>query len=412
MTTTTDIATVPLLMDLIDPQLLAEEIEGGWITRRAHPTLPISILTYSRGCQYDRHWTPATIACRGLVVEDSTDRIVAHCFPKFFNTGEHEHGFDYAPPLPDEPFEVFDKVDGSLGIVFHYDGAWRVASKGSFISEQAQWGQRWLDAHPLHAEQLVPGNTYLAEIVYPENRIVVNNGDEQTLVLLAVYGPDGAEQLVQRHREDWCAMGGRVVWAWPALPLPELVKMAALNEKLDGSAATGSDAEGWVIRYVSGIRAKVKFAEYVRLHKVLTGVNARDIWRALAVTVLGPAADAKRTAQALNCSAADIEALRRVADPLEALLDGVPDEFDAWVRGICADLTEHAAALEAEIEDAFAERAHLRDDRAAFARSAQGLDPAVKAAMFLKLDGKNLDLHIWRNIRPETVTPFREDEEG
>jgi RNA ligase len=167
-----------------------------------------------------------------------------------------------------------------------------------------------------------------------------------------------------------------------------------------------------VIRFASGLRAKVKFAEYMRLHKVLTGVNARDIWRALAVTVIGPGVDSKRAAQALGCSTSDLEALQRVPDPLGALVAGVPDEFDVWVRGICAELTDHAEALEAEIEDAFAARAHLRDDRGAFARSVQPLDSAVRAAMFLKLDGKDMTLHVWRTIKPETVTPFREDGDG
>lgn len=402
--------THPTLADLIDPTELQCEIDGGWITRKTHPTLPLSIYTYSRACQYDRHWTPATIRCRGLVVDDTDGRIVAHCLPKFFNHAEHGQGHDHAPALPDEPFEIFDKEDGSLGIVFHYAGAWRVASKGSFISEQAQWAQQWIDAHDTAA--LTPGHTYLAEILYPENRIVVNNGERRTLVLLAVYGPDGAESPLWKHREDWRALGGDIVRSWPALPLPELVRLAALNEKLDGSAATGSDAEGWVIRFASGVRAKIKIAEYVRLHKVLTVVNARDIWRALAVTVLGPNVEAKRTAQALNCSAAEIEAMRQVANPLEAILDNVPDEFDQWVRGICAELTAHVEALELEIEDAFTERSHLRGDRAAFARSVAGLDPTVRAAMFLRLDGKDLALHIWRNVKPDTVTPFRDDEEG
>lgn len=409
MTTTT---TQPLrLHDLINPALLQTEIEQGWITRKTHPTLPLSIYTYTRACQYDRHWTPATINCRGLIAHDPTGHIIARPFAKFFNHAEHALGHDYAPPLPDEPFEIFDKEDGSLGIVFHHDGRWHVASKGSFISEQALWAQAWLDQTPA-AAVLTPGYTYLAEILYPENRIVVNNGQERTLVLLAVHGPDGSESPLWKHREDWAALGGRVVRSWPALPLPELVRLAALNEKLDGTAATGSDAEGWVIRFASGVRAKVKIAEYVRLHKVLTGVNARDIWRALAVTVLGPGADAKRTAQALNCSAAEIEAMRKVADPLAAILDNVPDEFDAWVRGICADLTSHVEALEREIEEAFHERAHLHADRAAFAKSVAALDPAVRAAMFLKLDGKDLALHLWRNVKPETTTPFRDDEEG
>lgn len=412
MTVLTDAAT-PLLADLIDPAELAAEIEAKFISRKTHPTLPLSIYTYTRACQYDRHWTPATIACRGLVVDDETGRIVAWPFPKFFNTSEHDLGYDYAPPLPDEPFEIFDKEDGSLGIVFHYGGRWHVASKGSFISEQARWAQRWLDdAIDVGPLLLQPGLTYLAEIVYPENRIVVNNGGERTLILLAVYGPDGTELPLADCARHWWAFGAPIARSWNALPLAELARLAQANEKLDGSTATGSDAEGWVIRYASGQRAKVKFAEYMRLHKVLTGVNARDIWRALAVTIIGPDVDAKRAAQALGCSVGDLEALRRVPDPLGALVAGVPDEFDAWVRGICADLTEHAEALEAEIETAFQERIRLREDRAAFARSVQPLDSAVKAAMFLKLDGKDVALHIWRAIKPETVAPFREDEDA
>jgi RNA ligase len=402
-----------LLADLIDPAVLLADIEAGYIARKTHPTLPLSIYTYTRAAQYDRHWTPATIRCRGLIVDDTTGRIVAWPFPKFFNTTEHEQGFDYAPPLPNEPFEIYEKVDGSLGIVFHYADQWHVASKGSFTSEQAQWGQRWLDASidvgPL---LLRPGLTYLTEIVYPENRIVVNNGDERTLVLLAIHDPDGLELSLVDHARHWWSLGAPIARSWPALPLPELMKLAAANEKLDGSTATGSDAEGWVIRYQSGIRAKVKFAEYVRLHKVLTGVNARDVWRALGVTVIDPSTDQKRAAQALGCTVASYQAMRAVGDPLAALVAGVPDEFDAWVRGICADLNAAAAELRARIDTAYAERLHLAADRAAFARSVMPLERAVKAAMFLRLDGRDTALHVWRSIRPASAAPFRDDEEG
>ena len=407
MTITT--TSAPLLHDLIPAADLKAEIDDGWITRKTHPTLPLSILTYSRACQYDRHWTPATIRCRGLVVEDTTGRIVARPFDKFWNVGEYDHGYDYAPALPDEPFEIFDKVDGSLSIVFHYGGAWRAASKGSFISEQAVWSQAYLDAHDTSA--LDPTVTYLAETLYPENVIVVRYGDRRDLVLLAALRPDGEEIPLARAAAAWAPIGS-VVRSWPALPLSELMRMAAENQKLDGTAATGADAEGWVIRFRSGLRAKAKLAEYTRLHRIVTGINARDIWRALAVTVLGPAADPKRTAQALNCAPAEVEAMRQVANPLEAILDNVPDEFDQWVRGICADLTAHVEALEAEIEDAFHDRAHLHTDRGAFARSVATLDPAVRAAMFLRLDGKDLALHLWRNVKPENTTPFRDDEEG
>src|SRR2546423_7377092 len=99
-----------LLSDVVDPDELAREVAADRVTRRAHPTLPLSIYTYSRTCQYEQYWTPVTIRTRGLVVDDTTGRVAAFCLPKLFNHGQHGTA-DFAPPLPDQPVEVDDKVD-------------------------------------------------------------------------------------------------------------------------------------------------------------------------------------------------------------------------------------------------------------------------------------------------------------
>lgn len=397
---------------LFPPADLKAEIEAGYVTRKQHPTLPLSIYTYGRTCQYENHWTLVTTRCRGLIADDTDGRIVAHCLPKFFNHSQHGVGHDFAPPLPDEPFEVFDKVDGSLGIVFHYAGRWHVASKGSFISEQAQWAQAWLEkAGPDGV--LEPGCTYLAEILYPENRIVVNNGDERTLVLLAVYDADGREHPALSYADAWEQLGGRVVRSWRALPLAELARRAAENVKLDGTAATGTDAEGWVVRFISGVRTKIKFAEYARLHHALTGTNARDVWQYLGAQKFG-STPPKALGQVLGCSAEEAKRLAGVySGALSKLLENVPDEFDAWVRGVCADLEAAAAALTSRIEAEFERLAPLRGDRGAFARAALEVeDRFARSALFLVLDCKPIDLHVWRAIRPEPSDPFAADEEG
>jgi len=44
----------PLLSDVIDPEELAREIAADKVTRRTHPTLPLSIYSYSRACQYEQ----------------------------------------------------------------------------------------------------------------------------------------------------------------------------------------------------------------------------------------------------------------------------------------------------------------------------------------------------------------------
>lgn len=395
------------ISDLFSLDDLEASITAGHTTRKAHPSLPLSILTYTRAAQYDRAWTSVTTRCRGLIADDKTGDIIAWPFPKYFNVAEHALGHDYAPPLPDEPFEVYDKVDGSLAVVFHYAGRWQVASKGSFISTQATWAQRRLDGKDSSA--LTPGVTYLAEILYPQNRIVVNYGDRQDLVLLAAFGKDGTEVPLADAAPAWRPIGS-VVTVWPAMPLAELLAMTESNTLPGGGAATGTDAEGFILRFASGVRAKAKLSEYVRLHKVLTGVSERDIWRSHGIQRFA-GLPAKRVAQTLGCLAADITAAG--GRPLDALLEQVPDEFDAWVRGVIARIEKDVADRERAIDDAYRSLAHLTGDRAVFARAAQALpDAAVRPAMFLRLEGRTTELATYRSVRPEASDPFKNDQEN
>lgn len=397
------------LHDVIPAADLAAALDAGHVTRKQHPHLPLSIYTYTRTAQYSRAWNAATIRCRGLVVDDVSGKIVAWPFPKFFNVAEHALGHDYAPPLPDEPFKVYDKVDGSLGIVFHYAGRWHVASKGSFTSEQAMWAQAWITTS--NTSLLTPGVTYLAEIIYPENRIVVDYGDRKDLVLLGAYDSSGREIRLSFAAEDWRGIGS-VVRIWPTLPLPDLLKLAEANTRPDGSPTSGISTEGYVIRYASGLRAKAKLAEYVRLHKVLTGITERDIWRMLGLQRYADQPP-KLVAKALGCQPGEVTAATAGPSPLEALLDAVPDEFDQWVKSVAARLDFQARQLEARTIREYAAIAHHGHDRGTFARWAQQIEnPAVRACMFLLLDGKPTGLHLWRAIKPENVAPYVTDEEG
>ncbi|MGW1491262.1 RNA ligase [Streptomyces sp. NPDC002402] len=395
------------LHELLPPQELAAALGAGHVTRKAHPELPLSIYTYTRTCQYERVWNRVTTRCRGLVVDDATGEIVALPLPKFFNVGEHEAGRPYAPALPDEPFEVYDKVDGSLAVVFHYAGRWRVASKGSFISTQATWAQRLLDGKDTAA--LLPGVTYLAEIVYPQNRIVVDYGDRRDLVLLAAFAKDGTEVPLAEAASGWRGIGS-VVTVWPAVPLAELLALAEANQLPGGRTAAGTDAEGFVLRFASGVRAKAKLSEYIRLHKVLTGVTERDIWRSHGIQRFA-GLPVKQLAQALGCSASDIEASG--GKPLDTLLEQVPDEFDAWVREVIARIEKDVTARERAIDEGYQSLAHLAGDRGAFALAAKALpDAAVRPALFLRLDGRPTELVTYRSVRPEASDPFKTDEEN
>ncbi|MEV6330079.1 RNA ligase [Streptomyces sp. NPDC051909] len=400
-----------LTLDALLPKdELAAAVAAGHVTRKSHPELPLSIYTYTRACQYEGVWNRVTVRCRGLVADDRTGRVVALPLPKFFNVSEHTHGRAYAPALPDEPFEVYDKVDGSLGVLFHYEDRWRVASKGSFVSTQATWAQRRLDAADTSA--LVPGTTYLVEILYPENRIVVDYGDRRDLVLLAAYGPDGNETPLTEAAGAWQGIGS-VVTVHPPMALDALLKLTESSTLPDGRAATGTDAEGFVLRFASGVRAKAKIAEYVRLHKVVTGVTERDIWRGHGIQRFA-GTSAKILASGLGLSMAELGGIRADGGrPLDALLEQVPDEFDAWVRSVVERLETEFTARERAVDEAYASLAHLAGDRSAFARAARGLsDGQLRSAMFLRLDGRRTDLMTWRSLRPENADPFTADEEN
>lgn len=141
-------------------------------------------------------WNPATLLCRGLIV-DAHDRIVARPFPKFFNWEEKQTadrlraaagraggGGDEAK----HRLEVYEKLDGSLGILYFYGGRPAIATRGSFDSPQARHATGLLHGAPYRAAlaALNPAYTYLFEIIYPENRVVVDYGTRNELVLLAV----------------------------------------------------------------------------------------------------------------------------------------------------------------------------------------------------------------------------------
>lgn len=372
------------LDDLFPPADLAAAIEAGHVTRKIHPDLPLSILTYTREVQYGHYWTPVTMRCRGLIADDKTGEIVALPFPKIFVTAMHG-AHDFAPPLPAEPFEIFEKADGSLIIAFHYDGNWHAASKGSFISDQAQWAQAVLDGADLTG--LDPGLTYLAEAIYPANRIVVDYGQREELMLLAAYRPaDGTEAPLSEVAPHWKTVGP-IVRSWGVRDgLAELEKLAAESTTLDGSTVGGTDEEGYVIRYASGARAKIKLSAYLTLHKLFTGTNERTIW----------------------------EVLASGQEP-SVLFDQVPDEFADWARGIAADLRARHDLLAGE---AFAAHKAILatlpadPDRKTFALAA--VKSEYRSALFLVHDGRDKAVSdwAWKQIKPHGDKPFKNDEEG
>lgn len=244
----------------------------------------LRLYTYSKSCVYDRAWTPFTRMARGLILDHANENVVATPFVKFFNCGERDYIGDgndtgAGPEIPNLPFEVYEKVDGSLIIIFWHEGRWRTATKGSFNSDQAVAAQRLLDTG--NTRPLWPGETYLAEYVGPQNRIVVNY-EFEGLVLLGAYRADGQEFTYQ----DLLALSLPLGWR-----VADRHHFDSFSDLLATAPTLPATQEGFVVRFSNGYRLKIKGDEYCRLHRCISNVTPLAIWEAM---VAGADMDAMR----------------------------------------------------------------------------------------------------------------------
>jgi RNA ligase len=350
--------------DILDPHELANAQALGHVRQQVHPTEPLAILNYTEVCAYDGAWTPVTLACRGLIHRTDTGEVIARPFGKFFNYGQQG-----APVLDlHSPAVVTDKADGSLGILYPVpSGGWAIATRGSFSSEQAQhatalWQSRYAATFRPRREY-----TYLFEIVYPANRIVVDYEGTDDLVYLG---------NVEIASGKTTSAAGFKPWGWDG-PSVECMPYMTLAEAL--AASPRPNREGVVVHcLVTDQRVKLKQADYVALHRIVTGLNARVVWQHLL--------DGK---------------------PLADLIAPLPDEFHPWCQQIAAEIEAAIEAQVAEIEKAYAEV--VAGLPAGFGRrdfAAVAVPHPLKWALFLLLDGRDPRPELWKRAKPEPyLTP-------
>lgn len=341
------------------------EIRGGWVRRQWHPDYNYSIYNYTEKAQFAKHWNQVTLNCRGLILDDNFN-IIARPWKKFFNLGEGYIEFDM-----NDPAEVTDKMDGSLGILyptFHrkWNGGnpititdWHIATRGSFNSEQAMHATELLEANNyLYEITPLDGWTYLFEIVYPSNRIVIDYHGMNDLVLLGAvnntygyyYSPDVAAATLN--------------WRGPVV---KIFDYKTLQEAFVAEDRT--NAEGFVIR-CGNHQVKLKQTDYLALHRIVTNLNERTIWRHLS-----------------DCK------------DINEILESIPDEFYSWVNTVASELTNKFDEQLSTITQTFNDRPET-ENRKDFALWAN--QTGLSWALFAMLDGniERVNKGIWERIKP------------
>lgn len=348
------------LGSLFDMELFEEMRNAGFIKSQRHPTFPddLAIVNYTTKAQVNYHWNDVTEQCRGLIYNPVTLEVIKRPFRKFYNYDEKQ-----APNIhPLDMVTAFDKMDGSLGVVYYTpDGEMNVATRGSFSSDQAKWATEKLRTKSSRLLRK-DGETDLFEIIYPENRIVVGYDGFEGLVYLGTIVNDTGEFKYQP--DVWTGSRSE------ALFRGAFQELFALPER--------DNAEGFVVVRDDGARVKVKYAEYVKLHRIVSRLSERSIWEMMG----GP-----------------------YMDVVYDFIPKLPEEHAKWAEEVGKKLVGeyflHAVYLgEVAMRVYKIKGEDSRETRKLQALAIKDEPPWCKACVFAALDGKSYNEILWKYIKP------------
>ena len=236
------------LKDIIDYNELKKLIDNRYINVQKHPTEDIYLYNYSKSCQLNKIWNDITCMCRGLIVDKDLN-IISRPFVKFFN---YEEITDKSI-IPDLPFEVYEKLDGSLGIMYWIGDTPYLCTRGSFSSDQALHGTKILhENYSQYFSQLDKSKTYLFEIIWNEDHHCISYGDLDDIFLIGVIDTEtGVEDDIYNWQHIFkCTK--RYDGVTDYLKIRELF--------------SGENREGFVVKFSNNFRIKMKYESYFKIH--------------------------------------------------------------------------------------------------------------------------------------------------
>lgn len=348
--------------DILDIIALNDMREAGYIRQARHPTLPLVSECYTKRTMFEKKWTNETRICRGLIWNTETLEVVARPFAKFFNYGEPS-----CPEIqPHEWVKVWNKLDGSLGIAYMTPDGPAVATKNSFTSPQA-----------VHATEVLrtrysqwkprPGVTTLFEIVYPDNRVVLNYHEVDDLFHLGgVWNDTGYTRLY----DQWALQG------FP-FPEPDLLGVGEFQNMVSHfTDLERPNSEGVVIHAIGrDLRVKVKQKDYLELHKICTGLNKKQLWKWLSED-----------------------------KTIEEILSDIPEELHDWALPIMQDMCTKFLNWDLYITEIWME---IREEgwpefRELMAELVSDFPAWLRHGIFLLMDDdqKRYNELLWKMVKP------------
>ncbi len=340
---------------IVDIQRLAVQGFKDWsrygsVNVRAQDDL--LIFNYSVAAQFEARWNFFERVSRGLIVNARTGEIVARPFDKFFNWLEDGHRTSASIVT------ITDKIDGSLGILYRTATGYRLATRGSFTGKQANWATQFLQAH-YDLTGLPEELTLLFEIVYPENRIVIDYQDRQDLVLLAARNRHTGAYLP--FMPDVCGLAQRYGFS-----LPQVFTLDTIADILARTGAMALEQEGFVVEFSDGERFKFKGDRYLEIQRLIAGLTFNNVLQAMS------------------------------SGSIQSILESVPDEFLGQVKLWMRDIETTVADIKTQVLAAFAEAP--RESRKDFALWVQAHHRPLMHYLFAAFDGRAIEPIIYKTV--------------
>lgn len=373
-------------------------IDSGMIHVDHHDQFPLSLFSYSREAQYENTWPEPVRKCRGLIVREDTEEIIARPFEKFFNletdnldacvrnmsgTGVVEES-KFAN-IAREPDFIFEKMDGFMCTLYTWEGVNYIASKGSFKSTHAKWATAQYHKQVKQHKEIWPdGFTPVFEGITKNLRIVVDYGEREELVLIGLVDIETGEERLGDALAYWAIRNG---FSFPAeynLPLGDANKLSlnAETKNFEGYVAV------WKRPGQTPFRLKIKYLDYLRIHRLVSGVSPKRVY--------------------------------------EALVNGWSSEFDEWIDESTPWFSKFIAKWKNVLEGKYNEL--VVASWSAFTSAKIALWPVVTGSalegivnvptrkqwadefakhpkelhsiLFATLDGKDLKPYIWKRVKP------------
>ncbi len=369
---------------------IEDYLDAGYVSQSKHHDFPLDIFTYSRKTVHENKWDAVTSKCRGIIVSRETGEIVARPFEKFHNYGSTLEETTFSGLLPPEEPYVIEKMDGFMCTMYRWNDQNYIASKGSFHSIHAKWAtaelRRHLAAKGYNGSELYPGWTAVFEGLHRDLRIVVDYGQRQGLVLLALINNETGEEK---------SPGALKAINVADFMMPTVYPLG-LDEALDSSVKVRQDGieEGYVLTWYQAkrppIRLKLKFVEYLRLHRMVCGVSPKRIWEALSQAHLKSDLDEYLT----NSTPWFSKFVNKWVTALRTEYDRLCGE--GYTRYKCATIVVKDRYSKGELEFSELRKAYA-------AEFTKEENKEFSPILFALLDGKDVPAVIWKRVKGMTL---------